>query len=275
MPPLSLKRAGALNGSRVRATADGVVAADPTGSIEAFRALATASAFSTNVSADKIDAFDAHGTILDARAIRTHHAGGDKAAGSMAFEAQQGSWLVRRQAFEALWRDGSRFVYGAVNAGGMGAELPRFGHFCLVVSEPAAQAREIGVFPANSAERYCSPAGDVDRDLARREATSWRDRGHLVTIERATNVPATLRHAWPWLICNPTRYVEAVVTPGPPLAAVDAVRVGEAYLERLADLTLAGSEAALDSATEQRELNAIETVRRWRADHDIAIEAVG
>jgi hypothetical protein len=80
---------------------------------------------------------------------------------------------------------------------------------------------------------------------------------------------------WPWLICNPTRYAEAVVTPGPPLAAVDAVRVGEAYLERLADLTLAGSETSLESATEQRELNAIETVRRWRADHGIAIEAVG
>jgi hypothetical protein len=195
MPPLSLKRAGALNGSRVRATADRVAAADATGSVEAFRALATASTFSTNVSADKIDAFDAHGAILDARAVRTHHAGGDEAVGLKAFEAEQGSWLVRRQGFEALWRNGSRFVYGAVNAGGMGAELPRFGHFCLVVSEPAAQARELGVFPANSAERYYSPAGDVDRDLARREATSWRDRGHLVTIERAADVPATLPSA--------------------------------------------------------------------------------
>jgi hypothetical protein len=141
-----------------------------------------------------------------------------------------------------------------------------------VVSNPAAQARELGVFPADSAERYCSPAGDVDRDRARRDATSWRDRGHLAASERAADVPATLPPAWPWLICNPRRYREAVVTPGPALAAV---RLREAYLERLADLTLAGSEDPLAAATEQRELNAIETVRSWRAEHGIAIEAVG
>lgn len=234
--PLSLKRAGALNGSRVRAAADQVVASDLTGSLEPFLALASGSAFSTNVHAHKIEVFDVHGAILDARAIKIVQAGGDVRSGSRAFELEQGSWLVRREGFEAIWRDGSQLVYGAVNAGGMGVERPRFGSFCVVIRDPTPQARELAVFPADSAERYCSPAGDVDRDRARREAVAWRDRGHLATIERAGDVPGTLPPAWPWLICNPRRYLEAIVTPGPPLASVDAVRVRDAYLERLADL---------------------------------------
>ena len=41
-------------------------------------------------------------------------------------------------------------------------ERPRFGPFCLVVANPAAEAEAIAVFPADTAERYASPTGDVD-----------------------------------------------------------------------------------------------------------------
>ena len=117
--PLSLTRAGALNGSRVRSTGAEIVASDKTGSLAAFLRLAAASAFSTNVDASKVEAFDAHSAILDARSIKIHQVGGDAVEGLRAFNAQPDPWLARRKAFEALWRDGSRFVYGAVNAGGM------------------------------------------------------------------------------------------------------------------------------------------------------------
>ena len=56
---------------------------------------------------------------------------------------------------------------------------------------------------------------------------------------------------------------------------MDAVRIRESYLDRLDDLTIAGSDDPLEAATAQRELNAIETLRRWRSDHGIAIEPVG
>lgn len=133
----------------------------------------------------------------------------------------------------------------------MGVELPRFGPFCLVVTDPAAHADAIAVFPSDSAQRYTSDAGDVDRERARREAAPWHHRGSATTIGRAADVGVTLRPAWPWLICNPQRYVEVVVAPGPPLASVDVVRVRDAYLDRLADLTLEGSEDPLEAATEQ------------------------
>ena len=272
---LSLTRAGSLNSKRVRTEAEALVAADATGNLQVFFDLARDSAFSTNVDASKVEAFDALGTILDARALKIHEAGGDEIAGLEAFQATQEDWFIRRTGFEALWRDGSRFVYGAVNAGGMGVERPRFGPFCLVVANPAAEAEAIAVFPADTAERYASPTGDVDRDLARNKAAAWRDRGHATVIERAADVPTAPTTDWPRLICNPRRYLEAIVAPGPELSAVDAIRVRDSYLERLADLTVAGSEDPLEAATEQRQLNAIETIRRWRSEHGVAIEAVG
>lgn len=119
---LSLTRAGALNAKRVRASAEAIVASDATGSLRVFLQLACGSTFSTNVDASKVEAFHARGAVLGARAVKVHQAGGDETAGLRAFEGEQGDWFVRRTSFEGLWRDGSRFVYGAVNAGGMGVE---------------------------------------------------------------------------------------------------------------------------------------------------------
>lgn len=108
---LSLTRAGMLNASRVRAAAEAIVADDGTGAMQAFLELARDAAFSTNVDASKIDAFDAHDAVLSARAFQVHRAGGDDDVRLRAFEADQGTWLIRRTAFEALWRNGSQLVY--------------------------------------------------------------------------------------------------------------------------------------------------------------------
>lgn len=99
---LSLKRAGALNSSRVHAAAMQIVTDDAGGTMHAFLALADGSAFSTNVSADKLAVFDECGAILDARAARVHRAGGDEDAASMEPSVQQRELI----AFEALnrWR---------------------------------------------------------------------------------------------------------------------------------------------------------------------------
>lgn len=273
--PRSLKRAGALNSARVHAAAMRIVTDDVGGTMHAFLALASASAFSTNVSADKIAVFDERGAILDARAVRVHEASGDEDAASRVFEEEQGDWLVRREGFEALWRHGPTFVYGAVNAGGMGAARPRFGPFCLVVSDPAAGADEIAVLPADSARRYCSPSGVVDEQLARSEAVTWRHRGHLATIERADDVAMTPPAGWPQLICSPRRYLEAIVTPGPPLGSIDAVRIRNEHLVHLEDLKLAGVDSGVEPSAEQRELIAFEALNRWRAEHQVGIEGVG
>jgi len=273
--PLSVTRAASLNGSRVRAAATRLMTRDSSGALSRFHELADRSAFSSNVSADKIEVFDVHGAILDARAIEQYNASGDRTAGLRAFRLRQRDWLVRRIRFEALWRHGRRFIYGALNAGGIGTE-GRYGPFCLVIADPGSCAPSaLAVFPADSAERYCSAAGAVDRDRARAEAVAWSDRAALTTIERASEALATPPGAWPQVICAPGRYLEAVIAPGPSLDSVSAVRVRQAYRDRLDDLRVQALDDDLQPGTALRELAAYEALRRWRVAHGIAIEGVG
>lgn len=273
--PLSLTRAGQRNSAGVRAAAATLLARDASGALAAFHALADRCAFSTNVSADKIAMFDMAGRILDGRTIEQHRAGGDRRAGLRAFRAVQGAYLARRTRFEALWNDGRRLVYGALNAGGMGTE-GRYGPFCVVIADPSAPApAALGVFPADSVARYCSATGVVNRIRALADIVAWPDRGALATIERQPEALAQPPHTWPDVICTPSRYLEAVLAPGPPLATVDAVRVRQTYLDRLEDLSVLGIDGALDPGTALRELVAFEAMNRWRVDHGVAIEGVG
>lgn len=114
--------------------------------------------------------------------------------------------------FEAIWNHGRRFVYGAVNAGGMGTE--GFGPFCIVVDDPGASApAALGVVPADSASRYCSRDGTVDRARALGEVIAWSDRGDLVAVERANDVSGVPPDEWTVVVCRSRRYLEALVAP--------------------------------------------------------------
>lgn len=272
--PLSLNRAARRNHAGTIAAAQAAVAADPTGALDAFRDLARDAKLSTNVTADKIGVFDAAGALLDARAVAQWRAGGDRAAGLRAFRLAQGAWYVRRVRFEALWTDGRKLVYGALNAGGVGAD--RFGKFSVVIAEPGGErTSSLALFPSNSAERYCSPDGVVDRDRARDEAVAWTDRADLAAVERADEAIAAPPADWPAVLCNPDRFIEVVTAPAPMIAAVESVRLRATYLERLQKLearALAGDQLP---GSERHELEAFETLHRWRRVHGVDVEGVG
>jgi len=272
---LSLNRAGARNSRRTREAARLLVEGDRTGVLALFRTFAGRSVFSTNVSADKIALFDTHGALLDARAVEQARADGDRAAGLRSFRRRQHRYFARRVRFEALWNHGRRFVYGAVNAGGMGTE-DLFGPFCIVVADPSASApAALGVVPGDSASRYCSRDGVVDRARALDEVVAWSDRADLVTVERASDALAVPHDEWMAAICRPGRYIEAIVAPGPPLAAIDAVRLRRGHLERLEELRAIGIDDGPRSNTGGLELLAFETLQRWRVAYALDIESVG
>jgi len=272
--PRSLTLAATRNGARLRAAAQALTERDGTGALSRFRALASDSVFSTNVSADKIAVFDDRGAIIDAREIARHHAGGDRRAGLRAFRRQQSDLFIRRVRFEALWRDGRRLVYGALNAGGMGTES--FGPFCVVIADPASHApTALAVFPDDSAMRYCSRVGIVDSARAGAEAAPWNARDALATVERGAEALAVAPTLWPRVICTTQRYLEAVVAPGPPLDAVDAVRLRRDYRERLEDLRLQALAGNLKPGTALREVRAYEALRGWRRLRGITVESVG
>jgi hypothetical protein len=158
----SLIRVAERNSTACRVVAYDRVRADSTGQLADFLAFVSSSVFSSNVPASKVIAFDEVKAFLDSRSLFQRGCKGDRRAGLRAFRVAQGSWYVPRVRFEALWNYGREFVYGVVNAGGLGADGP-FGQFCLVIANPHANApKAVAVFPANSAERYASGAGNVD-----------------------------------------------------------------------------------------------------------------
>lgn len=266
---MDLKATARSNSATREAAADGVVAADSSGLLSAFRHFAATAAFSTNVAAFKIRHYEAAGVLIDTRRVFVAEHGGDATAGLAAFEA--GSWATRRTAFEDIWDRGRELVYGALNAGGMGAEGD-YGPFCVVVADPG-DPPVLAVFPEDSAQRYVDAAGSADAVRAAVEATAWADRGDLVVIERGTEVTSDTA-AWADLVCRPGRYFEITVAPGPPIAQVTAVRLRGAHARRLVELQARSVAGEPLTAIERSEVAAYDVIQSWRKRFRTLVEEV-
>ena len=130
--------AGALNADSYRAQAAAVLATYP--QLDVFAAQLDRAMPGTNVDVEKVLSFDLADAILDRRALFVAEAGGDRAKGLAAFDAQP--WSPRRQAFEDLWQDGRRFVYCAPNPGTLGAL--KYGDYCLSI-DPQSLEQALGL----------------------------------------------------------------------------------------------------------------------------------
>ncbi|HJQ03105.1 MAG TPA: hypothetical protein VJ851_16030 [Jatrophihabitans sp.] len=213
--------------------------------------------------ASKVQVFGEVAEILDARRLELHKADGDPSAARAAFVDRQGSYLIGREAFEQLWVDGDQFVYGALNAGGLGTQ-GRYGPFCLVIGRPTERGRPVALFPGDSAQRYNVAAG-LDSDSARSEATAWDDRDSLAVVERHAEALANYEAEWPAVICRPGSYLEAVMGPPLPIEDVVEVRLPRPYLDRLAELQTGELDGEVLSRSEREEVLAFTELQNWRA----------
>jgi hypothetical protein len=245
------------------AEADLLVTSDSSGRLRSFQELARSGVVSTNVDASKVQIFGEVAELLDARRVELHKAGGDASAAQGAFATRQGSYLAGREAFERLWIDGVSFVYGALNAGGLGTQ-GRYGPFCLIVADPTGRSRAVALFPGDSAQRYTVGAS-VDRDGVRSEATAWEDRDSLAVVERHAEALAAHEAEWPAVICRPKSYLEAVMGPPLPIEDVVEVRLAQPYLERLADLQAREVAGDVLTPSEREEVLAYTELQNWRA----------
>lgn len=271
---LGLTATATANSAARQAEAGALLGADPTGALVRFRAFADGSVFSSNVAADKIVEWDAVGKVLDTRSWHIARAGGDAAAGLAAFTGDQGSWLARRQGFEDLWEHGRRFVYGAVNAGGMGTE-GTYGPFCVVITDPEAHGPlALAVFPGDSAQRYTTESGTVDASAARGEATAWAHRGDLAVLHRSSDVHGGSATPWFEVVCRPGRYLEVVLAADLPTAALAEVRVRKDLADRLRSLRSRRFLGDVLAPVENNEVRAYQSMRRWRRAHGTVIQQV-
>lgn len=212
--------------------------------------------------------------MLDARRFHIHEAAGDTSAGLEASARRQGRWLTRRQGFEDLWRHGRSFVYGALNAGGMGTE-GRFGPFCLLLGEPDLTAPNAPVcFPGDSAQRYTTDSGAIDEASAHAEATEWAGRADMAVVIRADEALREPDSRWPSVVCRSDQCME-VVRPGPvPLAEAATVRLRPSYRSRLDELQASALAGEALAADETNEAGAYDVLLRWARSDGLVLEDV-
>ena len=262
------------NTSARRVAADAAIASDTTGSLSALRDLVRRSTMSTNVSADKLFAYDDGGEVLHTRDAAVRTAGGNEPAGSATFATLQGGWLRRREGFEDLWHHGRRFLYGAVNAGGMGTE-GKFGPFCLVVPDPEHSAPDaLAVFPGDSASTYTDDTGAVDEVAAAADATAWAARGELAVLERGAEALTSAASSWPEVVCRQDHYLEVVRAGELPVTEVAELRVREAFRRRLDRLQARVVRRDALTPEDANLAAAYDVANGWRRSHGLAITDV-
>ncbi len=261
------------NGVARRSESAALVAADDSGRLVRWRELAQGSWFSTNVSADKLIAFDRAKEVLDTRRIPPTHGDGPEPDAPADEPMPQVDWWPRRTAFEDLWQHGRRFLYGAVNAGGLGAA--GFGPFCLVSNPEAPTPDALAVFPADSAQRYTNLDAVVDRERAKAEATAWADRADLAVTQLGQVALSVEEQDWPDRLCGAERYLE-VVRAGRFLSeTVAEVRVTTGYLWTLAELRLRHVAGEPLDDLERNQAAAYDVLGRWRRTDGVTVVTVG
>jgi hypothetical protein len=247
--------------------------ADTSRSLASFRDFVEKSAFATNVRLEKVVAYEEAGGIIDGRAYCILCSAGDTVAGLERFASSQNRYFLGRENFEDLWEHGRRFVYGAVNAGGMGVE--EFGPICLVVADVEAEVPDaLGVFPEDTVKRYTDAGSGVDEGRALSEVTMWDDRSDLAVVERANEAVTAAQAGWPPLLCSDDGYLEVVVTGPLPLKAIAEARLPDALRARLDELRAKYLLEEPMTMVEQGEAHAYDVLHRWRHRHGTAIDRV-
>jgi hypothetical protein len=268
-----LTKTALVNDSGHRARADDASAGDPSGRVRKFRLAAAAADFSTNVDFSKILAFDVHEEVLDARRLYAHYVGGDYARGVAKFEEAQGMYLTGRLAFESLWRNGSRFVYGALNIGGMGVE-GSFGPFCLLVPRPEDAAPDaLGVFPGNTAVRYIETDGAIREAEAAADAASWPRRGDIATVVLASEALAPGAD-WATVVCSPNKFIEVPRAGAFPIGLITEVRMRRTTVRELDAFRARFFRREALGDNEKNMLAAYDRIHRWRRLYDLKITEV-
>jgi len=248
------------NSARWVGAADAAGLADKSGVVNAFRVAAATLLVGSNVSADKIVAFDTYDRVLDARSLAIHRAGGDTVNGLAEFNSR--SWTPRREAFEDLWIDGRVAVYGALTPGS-GGLTAGFGPFQLVMAEPA-DGEQAALFPGDSAQRYTDDTAVVNEALALSEATEWGVRSEMVTTERGTQAMAAPPAQWDALMQNADDYFEVVFLESIPLERVTAVNVKKSLAVSMRSARARAAKGDAMIATDSQLAGVAEVLARWR-----------
>ncbi len=145
--------------------------------------------------------------------------------------AKLGRFYGRRIAFDAGFKRGDEFRYGALNIGGCG--VCYYGEFCSVYGADFPAASEVAYLRGDSLREYVSADAKVDEAAVRRDVAPHDRRQCLAAMKHSAEVLSTEQSRWPDLLC---------ASSGRDPDFVEAIFVGEATCTRLQAVRMPQSE---------------------------------
>lgn len=153
----------------------------------------------------------------------------------------------RRVTFDRAFKDGQKFRYGALNAGGAG--LTNYDPYCVVLKRKYQESlAELAYLPGDSAIVCFGAGACLDEDAVRRLPAPHTHRHLLAAIERATEVPALDQEEWPRLVASEGRYFEVIFLGDVSLEAVECVRALKVEIDGMRKLAFANFGRKLERA---------------------------
>ena len=184
------------------------------------------------------------GDLLNGEPLRNAYEFVDELArlsGLAAEELMRGclkGYYERRVAFDRAFKDGERFRYGAMHAGGAG--LTDYGPYCVVLTRGFQESlAEIAYLPGDSLNICFAADGTLDGDAVRRCATPHTHRHVMAASARATEIPALDKGQWHKLVALQGRHFEAIFIGDVSLQAVECVCVLKAENDQMWELLFA------------------------------------
>ncbi|MBF0550361.1 MAG: hypothetical protein HQK60_07490 [Deltaproteobacteria bacterium] len=178
-------------------------------------------------------------------------------------EEKLGKYYDRRLAFDNAFEDGTRFRYGALNAGGVGLSL--FGDFCMVLNRSFMESLNDAVYlPDDSLVCCFNELHQFDVEAVRRKVCPHTHRHYLVVIKHATVVQQTSREQWGRVILADGNYIEAIFTADIMPDHIAEVRVKKDKYDELFNLAFDDFGRKLDEAETAQVLHFVQILKVTR-----------
>ncbi len=140
-----------------------------------------------------------------------------------------GDYYEKRVAFDRAFEKGDQFIYGALNAGGVG--LTSFAQYCVVLKRSfQSRVEELGeaVCLSGDSLKICfSEDGLFDHAAVATAVAPFSERHRLAAHACASEVSSVEKERWPVLMFSQTRYFEVIFVGQVSIDSIGCVRLTE------------------------------------------------
>lgn len=142
-----------------------------------------------------------------------------------------GPWCTKRLAFDRHF-NGELFVYGALNAGGLGPR--QYGYYCFLFTDGSQSEGALRVYlPYDSLCAYVTADGEIAESTLSTALGDTAHRGHVALMKHVDDLTDP---GWDRVICHDDVYIEVIFDCSPSPMHVAEIRLPEVDYVRLYEL---------------------------------------